>query len=198
MQCNISRDTEVLVCFFVLLCKSSNVSDSKRVSCPALNHAPNAKKTPVYFYHLISLEYMRAFSTWPFLWYGLCSGQTLLNRSKEKRSDSNGSFIHKGLECKRRSRFWIEWAVHWWLLALPLSFSPPNHLFSRLSFPDYQGPEALYHRGWDVTDWFVHPHMLADRGSPEANCGRVQLGGECSCLLLMLYAAIKQKSIFQS
>lgn len=160
-----------------------------------MNHTRGAKKERVHFSHLIPLEYMQAFSTWPFLWYGHCSGQTLLNRRK-KRSDGNGTFIHKGSECRRRSRFWIEWAAHWWVLAVSLSFSPSNHLFSRFSFPDHQGPEALYHRGWDVADWFVHSHMLADCGSPEENCGRVQLGGEFSCLLLMLCVAMKQISIF--
>lgn len=157
-----------------------------------MNHTLRAKKASVRFSHLIPLKYMQASSPWPFLWYGHCSGQTLLNRRKK---DQTGTAL-SSTKVQNAGRFWIEWAAHWWVLAVSLSFSHSNHLSSRFSFPDHQGPEALYHRGWDVADWFVHSHMLADCGSPEENCGRVQLGGEFSCLLLMLCVTMKQISIF--
>ncbi len=140
---------------------------------------------------LIPLEYTQASSQWPFLWFGFCSGQPLLNRRKEKKIRQEQGFHPQRFRMREKiMRF--NWANSPLMVPahLGLFLIPPLLFF--FSLPDYQGPEALYHRGWDVADWFVHPHMLADRGSPEENCGRVQLGGESDCLLLMLYITIQQ------
>lgn len=70
-RCNIFKDTEF---WFIFFWHQMSVNQN------AMNH------TLGQIWHLIPLEYMQAFSPWPFLWYGHCSGQTLLNRRKKHQT----------------------------------------------------------------------------------------------------------------
>lgn len=51
---------------------------------------------------------------------------------------------------------------------------------SHLPFPlpDHKGPEAADYRWWDALNRPVHPHLLADCGPTQKDCGGVQLGGQ--------------------
>lgn len=45
---------------------------------------------------------------------------------------------------------------------------------------DHKRPEAVDYRWRDAANRLVHPHLLADCGPAQEDCGRIQLGGQCA------------------
>jgi len=56
--------------------------------------------------------------------------------------------------------------------------------------PDHKGPEAVDYRWRDAANRLMHSHLLADCGSTQKDCGRIQLGGACSFDLFLIFFGV--------